>query len=173
MERSCGHDRDKLFQQRAYRVFSIENTIRQRLIAGDWNDADVRTDEIHLRQDGTAITGSYQSKESLQVIADIGGLRRDMLRDAVLHFCRLEWNGIGIADHDILQIQFFCCQLCPASVRVGIRNNAAQRDPEQLLIDDVVFQRNSILKSKQQINLYIPADFAILSSRDAAALSAS
>ena len=71
MERSSGHDRDKIFQQRAYGVFSIENTIRQRLIAGDRNDADVRTDEIHLRQDGTAITGSYQRKESLQVIADV------------------------------------------------------------------------------------------------------
>ena len=71
MERSSGHDRDKLFQQRAYRIFSIENTIRQRLVAGDRNDSDVRTDEIHLRQDGTAITGSYQRKESLQVIADV------------------------------------------------------------------------------------------------------
>ncbi len=128
---------------------------------------------MHLRQDGTAVTGSYQRKESLQIIADVGGFRRDMLRDAVLHFRCLEWNGIRIADHNILQIQFFFCQLCPAGVRVGIRNDAAQRNPEQLLIDDVVFQRNIILKSKQQINLYIPADFAILSSRDAAALSAS
>lgn len=145
LERSCGHDRDKLFQQRAYGVFSIENTIRQRLAAGDRNDADVRTDEMHLRQDGTAITGSYQRKESLQIVADAGGLRRDMLRDAVLHLRCLEWNGIRIADHHILQIQFFFCQLCPAGVRVGIRNDAAQRDLEQLLIDDVVFQRNSII----------------------------
>ena len=104
LERSCGHDRDKLFQQRAYRVFSIENTIRQRLVAGDRNDSDVGTDEIHLRQDGTAITGSYQSKESLQIIADVDGFRRDMLCNAVLHFRCLEWNGIRIADHNILQI---------------------------------------------------------------------
>ena len=88
----------------AYRIFSIENTIRQRLVAGDRNDSDVRTDEIHLRQDGTAITGSYQSKESLQIIADVDGFRRDMLCDAVLHFRCLEWNGIRIADHNILQI---------------------------------------------------------------------
>ena len=91
LERSCGHDRDKLFQQRAYRVFSIENTIRQRLVAGDRNDSDVRTDEIHLRQDGTAITGSYQRKESLQIITDVDGFRRDMPRDAVLHF---RWTGL-------------------------------------------------------------------------------
>ena len=104
LERSCGHDRDKFFQQRAYRVFSIENTIRQRLIAGNRNDTDVRTDEMHLRQDGTAVTGSYQRKESLQIIADVGGFRRDMLRDAVLHFRCLEWNGIRIADNNILQI---------------------------------------------------------------------
>ena len=93
---------------------------------------------------------------------------------AIIMACFQENGAAGkIADHHILQIQFFFCQLCPAGVRVGIRNDAAQRDPEQLLIDDVVFQRNIILKSKQQINLYIPADFAILSSRDAAALSAS
>lgn len=153
LERSSGHDRDKLFQQRAYRVFSIENTIRQRLIAGNRNDTDVRTNEMHLRQDGAAITGSYQSKEGLQIITDVGGFRRDMLRNAVLHLRCLEWNGIRIADYNILQIQFFFCQLCPAGVRVGIRNDAAQRDPEQFLIDDVVFQRNVILKSEQQINL--------------------
>ena len=128
MERGCGHDRDKLFQQRAYRVFSIENTIRQRLVAGDRNDSDVRTDEIHLRQDGTAITGSYQRKESLQIITDVGGLRRNMLRNAVLHFRRFEWNGVRIADHNIFQIQFFFCQFCPVGVRVGIRNDAAERD---------------------------------------------
>ncbi len=85
---------------------------------------------------------------------------------------QVDSGGICCAMRFCISAAFFC-QLCPAGVRVGIRNDAAQRDPEQLLIDDVVFQRNSILKSEQQIDLYIPADFAILSSRDAAALSAS
>ncbi len=65
---------------------------------------------------------------------------------AIIMACFQENGAAGkIADHHILQIQFFFCQLCPAGVRVGIQNDAAQRDPEQLLIDDVVFQRNSII----------------------------